>query len=1050
MGDYNIDINVNMGGSDQNATFKSLTEAVQQLNVNLNNVGAASKSAGSQTKSSFEEAMRTVAKFKDGIGGLEREILKTKQAILDENEALRKGVITQSQYDANINKLTSSYQKLNSVQRQYNTFIGQTGKNTASASSAIYGLTAAFNKLGAVLGVSFGLYGVFRGLQFGIKTIAEFDLAQKKLQSVLGETSAGMKEISESAMAIGRSSIFGAKGVSELQIELAKMGFAKQEIIAMQQAIVNLATATQEDLASSAEVVANIIRAYSLSASEAARVTDVMGKAFNDSALDLSNFREAIKYVAPVAAQAGFSIEETVAALELLSNVGLKGSLAGTGLNNVLKAMMDSNSKLAKSLGGTVSGYEGFLSVLRRANEEGWNTEKIFGVITQRATAAFTTMANGVEDIEAFRKSLENASGTMKDQANVQLESLTYQAKLAKESIKNLFLELDNGNGILTKVIKGWLGFARALGVTDTTREKFIDGIKETISETDSYVKFALETNQKGIADIIQSNIESLDGWAKELDKRSDFYFIANEKIASDAIERSTNNFNKIIDVAARKMASNFDIQLKQTGNLQKALANTLKLLQTEQSKLQDGTPRWLALAKAIELVNQKYGDLTKTGGTNGSFEVDKARIRQLQLIKEQFELSKKLEENNFQDLKDIALAIKELDKEIAKESIENKEELRLKLELIDAQYIQNLEEITEKETKYFEKVEKARFDSIKKLVDDTKKYIESEGIDSDEILIFDKLFNTKYIKENYDKVQKFFEDNPIYKIFGEKAEGLGFISLFGITDAEEMEDFKKGFEEFGSFLKDSLENYVDSWVDATDRIVDQLNRQIDETQSALDTEAELMAAGYANNVTLKRKELEDLKKLRASALEDQKKAQKAQVAVETLTQISSLITASAQVLEGFSKIPIVGVPLGIAAIATMIAAFTAAKIKAFETAGVTKYAKGGWIGGKSHAEGGTPIEAEKGEFVIRKSSAMKHKSLIEAINMDDSVKLNRIYLDKLRSGVLNHRVSLDDSKDLRAIRNILEKPEKQVTYYGEYRIEKYGNITKKVKISQN
>ena len=75
----------------------------------------------------------------------------------------------------------------------------------------------------------------------------------------------------------------------------------KDEIIAMQEAIVNLATATQEELAPSAEVVANILGSFHLTASDAARVVDIMGKAFNDSALDLSNFREAIKYVAPIA-----------------------------------------------------------------------------------------------------------------------------------------------------------------------------------------------------------------------------------------------------------------------------------------------------------------------------------------------------------------------------------------------------------------------------------------------------------------------------------------------------------------------------------------------------------------------------------------------------------------------------------------------------------------------------------------------------------------------------------------------------------------------------
>ena len=131
------------------------------------------------------------------------------------------------------------------------------------------------------MGISFGLYGVFRVLKNGVKAITEFELAQKKLRSILGETEEGMRGVSQGAIALGRASIFGAKGVTELQIILAKMGFVKEDILNMQRAIVNLATATQEDLQSSAEVVANIIRSYRMSSTETARVVDVIGKAFN-------------------------------------------------------------------------------------------------------------------------------------------------------------------------------------------------------------------------------------------------------------------------------------------------------------------------------------------------------------------------------------------------------------------------------------------------------------------------------------------------------------------------------------------------------------------------------------------------------------------------------------------------------------------------------------------------------------------------------------------------------------------------------------------------
>ncbi len=45
------------------------------------------------------------------------------------------------------------------------------------------------------------------------------------------------------------------------------------------------------------------------------------------------------------------------------------------------------------------------------------------------------------------------------------------------------------------------------------------------------------------------------------------------------------------------------------------------------------------------------------------------------------------------------------------------------------------------------------------------------------------------------------------------------------------------------------------------------------------------------------------------------------------------------------------------------------------------QYAEGGEVGGKKHSEGGTPIEAEKGEYVVKADSYGKSKELVQAVN---------------------------------------------------------------------
>ena len=81
-----------------------------------------------------------------------------------------------------------------------------------------------------------------------------------------------------------------------------------------------------------------------------------MAASFTSSALNLDRFTESMKFVAPVARAAGFSLEETTAILGNLANNGIAGSIAGNGLKNILLRLADANSKLSQKLGGTVQG----------------------------------------------------------------------------------------------------------------------------------------------------------------------------------------------------------------------------------------------------------------------------------------------------------------------------------------------------------------------------------------------------------------------------------------------------------------------------------------------------------------------------------------------------------------------------------------------------------------------------------------------------------------------------------------------------------------------
>jgi hypothetical protein len=185
------------------------------------------------------------------------------------------------------------------------------------------------------------------------------------------------------------------------------------------------------------------------------------------------------------------------------------------------------------------------------------------------------------------------------------------------------------------------------------------------------------------------------------------------------------------------------------------------------------------------------------------------------------------------------------------------------------------------------------------------------------------------------------------------------------------------------------MQDWMDKRIEMAQVAVDAAQKETDSAKSALDAEIEAKANGYANNVELARKEYAAKLKLQKDAVAEQKRLQKIQAAVDTAQQISSLVTATAELWKAYAGIPGAGPALAIAATALMWGSFLAAKIQAVQLAnakttygeGMTEYVN---YGG-SHASGndvdfgrdknGRQRTVERGEVigVINKKNVSKY-----------------------------------------------------------------------------
>ena len=210
---------------------------------------------------------------------------------------------------------------------------------------------------------------------------------------------------------------------------------------------------------------------------------------------------------------------------------------------------------------------------------------------------------------------------------------------------------------------------------------------------------------------------------------------------------------------------------------------------------------------------------------------------------------------------------------------------------------------------------------------------------------------------------------------------------VLGISLKPEQQD---AFNTAINATVDGINTAIDAWIKEADAAINAANARVDAAQRALDAEIEARNNGYANNVVQAQKDLELEKQQQQKVIEEKQKAQKAQLAIDTITQASSLITASANIWSSLSGIPVVGVGLAVAALATMWASFLASKAKAAQ---VTKETYGDGtvelLQGGSHASGndidlgmtkdGKNRRAEGGEYfaIINKRNSRRFGSII-------------------------------------------------------------------------
>jgi TP901 family phage tail tape measure protein len=238
---------------------------------------------------------------------------------------------------------------------------------TARSTQFLKGLEAAQKRLksfGAstrLLGTKLTGLGVAAATPLAGSLVAytNFDDAIRAAGAAANATGATFESLRNTAKHLGATTSYSASEVASLMTELGRAGFSPKQIEEMTLAVMNLARATGTDATLSSGIMAATIRQFSMEASDAVQVADGLTAAANKSFNSVESLGEALSYAGPVAADANMSLEETLAILGTLGNLGIQGSEAGTALRRLLTLSASESEKFQKVFGVATKDAQG-------------------------------------------------------------------------------------------------------------------------------------------------------------------------------------------------------------------------------------------------------------------------------------------------------------------------------------------------------------------------------------------------------------------------------------------------------------------------------------------------------------------------------------------------------------------------------------------------------------------------------------------------------------------------------------------------------------------
>lgn len=303
----------------------------------------------------------------------------------------------------------------------------------------------------------------------------------------------------------GSETRFTAEEVAQALYYMGLAGWDASAMVEGLRPILDLAAASNEDLATTSDIVTDSMKAMGYTSEDTAMYVNVLAEMMRSSNTTVKQAGEAFKYVAPLAGSLGYNIEDVAIAVGEFANVGVKGSQAGTGLRQALNSLTNPSDKAKEAM--------------MKYNISLYNADGSAKSLAEVMDMLRDTFGDSVKDVDAVTQAYDafvSSVGDSIDELSTYEQGLLFREYMEENGMTDFITDWQKAEAVIRLVgIRALPGVLGIINDTDTSFDKLsgaIYGAQDAYGGLGSAVGMAQE-----LMDTTQGSIYKLTSSISEL-----------------------------------------------------------------------------------------------------------------------------------------------------------------------------------------------------------------------------------------------------------------------------------------------------------------------------------------------------------------------------------------------------------------------------------------------------------------------------------------------------------------------------------------------------